>query len=95
MKWHKVFDYDPKIVVLKRFAFLPVYCPKTRTYIWFEPYYVRRQYYMKKTYVNGFFSSRIRVIECVDNTVVDREEYEKYVKHPIRKWRRVKWERVE
>ena len=95
MKWQKIFDYDPKTVVVKRFAFLPVYCSKTDTYIWFETYYVRRKYYMKLTYVNRFVNSGLKLVECIDEAIVNREEYENYVKNPTDRWKRVKWERVE
>ena len=50
---------------------------------------------MKLTYVNRFVNSGLKLVECIDETIVNREEYENYVKNPTDRWKRVKWERVE
>lgn len=88
MKWKIVRDREKKVVVKKAFAFLPIYNMATNTYIWFEPYYLKRTYY----YTANFIYNKLE--ECIEEELVTEREYIEYLKHPTPPWRRWKIVRV-
>ena len=97
MRWRVIRDTETKIVVKKKFAFLPIYNTTSGVYIWFEPYYFKRTYYYKMVLYKSFFSDAVSDIkneECIKDELVTKEEYVEYLKNPTKPWRRWKIERV-
>lgn len=96
MKWRIVRDREKKVVVKKAFAFLPIYNMPTNTYIWFEPYYLKRTYYYTMVEHESFMSINVynKLEECIEEELVTEEEYIEYLKHPTPPWRRWKIVRV-
>jgi hypothetical protein len=88
MKWKIVRDREKKVVVKKAFAFLPIYNMHTNTYIWLEPYYLKRTYYYTMV---GIYN---KLVERIKEELVTEEEYIEYLKHPTPPWRRWKIVRV-
>ena len=83
MRWRVIRDTETKIVVKKKFAFLPIYYTTSGVYIWFEPYYFKRTYYYKMVLYKSFFSDAVSDIkneECIKDELVTKEEYVEYLK---------------
>ena len=92
MKWKIVRDREKKVVVKKAFAFLPIHNIHTNTYIWLEPYYLKRTYYYTTVVPESYIYNKL--VERIKEELVTEEEYIEYLKHPTPPWRRWKIVRV-